>query len=311
MSGGGAGLGEPWDPALGWIADPPLRPEDYFDLTGFAHAGLFASPRVWEALGAIETYLSAWLATAGGARADPRAFPGAHLERPETIVIGEGTVIEPGAYVAGPAIIGRDCVIRHGAYVRGQVIAGDRVVIGHASEVKHSILLDEASAPHFAYVGDSILGRRVNLGAGTRLSNFPMTTAAVGGGRAGAGDARRATIRLPARGHPLQRGVSSGAGSADRARVEAGGAVFGVRSADAPPGGRASEASPIDTGLVKLGAILGDEVQTGCNAVTHPGCLIGPRTLVYPNLGLRKGIYPGDHVVKLVQVLEVVRLREG
>lgn len=308
--GAGAWLGERWDPALGWIADPPMRPRDYFDLGGFAHAALFASPRVWEALGAIEAYLSAWLATMGLPRADPRAFPGAHLDRPETIVIGEGTVIEPGAYLAGPAIIGRDCVIRHGAYVRGQVIAGDRVVIGHASEVKHSILLDEASAPHFAYVGDSILGRRVNLGAGTRLSNFPMTTPVVGG-RAGVGSGQRRTIRLPARGHPLARVAGGGARPRDRAQGGAGEATLGDPSSDAPPGVRATEASLIDTGMVKLGAILGDDVQTGCNAVTHPGCLIGPRTLVYPNLGLRKGIYPGDHLLKLVQTLELLRLREG
>ena len=101
---------------------------------------------------------------------------GAYIEDRNTVVIGEGTVVEPGAFIQGPAIIGKNCQIRHGAYIRGDVIIGDNCVVGHASEVKNAIMLDTACCPHFAYVGDSILGRDVNLGAGTKLSNLPVVS---------------------------------------------------------------------------------------------------------------------------------------
>jgi len=65
--------------------------------------------------------------------------------------------------------------VRHGAYVRGEVLTGRRCVIGHATEIKGSIMLDDAKAPHFAYVGDSVLGSKVNLGAGTKVSNLKIT----------------------------------------------------------------------------------------------------------------------------------------
>lgn len=86
--------------------------------------------------------------------------------------IGKGTRIGPGAVLEAPLWIGRDVLIRPGAYVRGGVWIGDDCVIGANSEIKHAILLPGARAPHLNYVGDSILGREVNLGAGTILSNF-------------------------------------------------------------------------------------------------------------------------------------------
>ena len=82
--------------------------------------------------------------------------------------------MEPGAYIEGPCVIGKACQIRHSAYVRPYVVTGDRCIIGHSSEVKHSILLDGAQAPHFNYVGDSILGNGVNLGAGVICANFRL-----------------------------------------------------------------------------------------------------------------------------------------
>lgn len=97
-----------------------------------------------------------------------------HLESPELISIGVGTIVEPGAYIKGPCIIGKNCVIRHGAYLREHVLTGDHVTIGHDTEVKHSILMDGASASHFAYIGDSIVGRDVNLGAGVKCANFRL-----------------------------------------------------------------------------------------------------------------------------------------
>ena len=96
------------------------------------------------------------------------------LVNPELISIGEGTVIEPGAYIQGPCIIGKNCTVRHGAYIRGDVITGDHCVIGHDTEVRHSVFLDRACAAHFNYVGDSVLGNGVNLGAGVKCANLRL-----------------------------------------------------------------------------------------------------------------------------------------
>ena len=89
-----------------------------------------------------------------------------------SIVVGPGTDIAPGALIEGPAWIGRDVEIRASAYIRGGSWIGDGAVVGANTEVKRSILFPGAKAPHLAYVGDSILGSGVNLGAGTILSNF-------------------------------------------------------------------------------------------------------------------------------------------
>lgn len=90
------------------------------------------------------------------------------------ICIGQGTVVEPGALIKGPTIIGSHTEVRQGAYIRGNCIIGDRCVVGHATEVKNAIMLDDAKAGHFAYIGDSILGKNVNLGAGTKLANLKI-----------------------------------------------------------------------------------------------------------------------------------------
>ena len=74
--------------------------------------------------------------------------------------------------IKGPAIIGKNCEIRHNAYIRENVIIGDDCVIGNSSELKNSLLFNKAVAPHFNYVGDSILGLKAHLGAGVMLSNF-------------------------------------------------------------------------------------------------------------------------------------------
>ncbi len=90
----------------------------------------------------------------------------------EDIFIGRNSRVQAGAMIIGPTILGNNVEVRHGAYIRGHVIAGDGAIIGHATEVIRSVLLPGAKAPHFNYVGDSILGTRVNLGAGTKLSNL-------------------------------------------------------------------------------------------------------------------------------------------
>lgn len=100
-----------------------------------------------------------------------RLLPEVHLAG-ERIAIGRGTRIHPGVVIEGPVWIGQGVEIRPGAYIRGGVWIGDGCVIGANTEIKRAILLDGARAPHLNYVGDSILGREVNLGAGTILSNF-------------------------------------------------------------------------------------------------------------------------------------------
>ena len=232
-------------------------PTAFFDLTQFEHRDLWRrGDLVWDALKRLHSYLEV-LVPPGSIDIQGEISPGATLHG-TGIRIGPGTVVEDGAYIAGPAFIGNNCKIRHGAYIRGGVIAGDGSVIGHSSEVKGAILLNRSKAPHFAYVGDSILGHRANLGAGTKLSNLTLVS-----------------TRNPDTGqrHTLQIRIDN--------RI-------------------------YDTGLTKLGAILGDDVQTGCNCVTHPGCLVGPRTLIYANVALRKGYTPSDSLVKLSQTTTVV-----
>jgi NDP-sugar pyrophosphorylase family protein len=179
-----------------------------------------------------------------------QVMAGAHVSE-APMYVAESAIIEPGACILGPAYIGPDVVIRHGAYVRSNVIMLSGSLLGHASEAKACIFLPKAKAPHFAYVGDSVLGHRVNLGAGTKLSNLAITSSNSRSGE------RRPNLLL---------------------RVDGG--------------------EPFDTGLTKLGAILGDDVQTGCDTVLAPGTLIGPRCLIYANASVRKGIYGTDLIAK-------------
>lgn len=146
-----------------------FAPHEFFtDLDAFAHAAVFRPDTpVWEALGeALDAYLAAFR----GWTTDPVLPDGVHLlEGP--IALGAACRIEPGVVLRGPLIIGDGCEIRTGAYLRGNVVLGNGCVVGAHSEIKRAILLDGAHAPHQNYVGDSILGRHVNLGAGTILSN--------------------------------------------------------------------------------------------------------------------------------------------
>lgn len=149
-------------------------------------------------------------------------------------ICGDGGVfIHPSATIGefvtieGPCYVGPRVEIRHSAFLRsGSWICEDSVV-GHSSEVKNSILLPKSKAPHFNYVGDSILGIGVNLGAGTKLSNVRN----------------------------------------DRGRVPV----------------TTEEGVRIDSGMKKLGVLVGDGSQLGCNVVTNPGAIIAPGTMVSPN----------------------------
>ncbi|MFC2075668.1 UDP-N-acetylglucosamine diphosphorylase [candidate division KSB1 bacterium] len=223
-----------------------FAPEYYFDLSKTEHAALFDGLEyVWDGLKQLSDYLESILKP--GIEGD--VHPAAVIEG--DVYIGPGTVVEPGAYINGPAWIGRDCTVRKGAYLRGNVIAGDGSVLGNACEFKHCALLGAGNVPHFAYVGDSILGTGAHLGAGVKISNVKLI----------------------------------------RTNVT-------VAGAD----------GPIDTGLIKFGAALGDHCDVGCNSVLNPGSLLGRETVVYPNSSWR-GFLPSRHIVKMRQTQEVVERR--
>lgn len=105
--------------------------------------------------------------------------PNAFLENKDLIVIENGAVVEAGAYISGPAYIESGATVRHGAYIRGQVYVCSGAVVGHTSELKGALLLNNAKAAHFAYVGDSLLGIDCNLGAGTKCANLRLDHGAV------------------------------------------------------------------------------------------------------------------------------------
>jgi UDP-N-acetylglucosamine diphosphorylase / glucose-1-phosphate thymidylyltransferase / UDP-N-acetylgalactosamine diphosphorylase / glucosamine-1-phosphate N-acetyltransferase / galactosamine-1-phosphate N-acetyltransferase len=263
-----------------------FSPDKFFDFTDWEHGGLFSdAEQVWEVLPKIKPYLrSRALSNLEGLSHKGPFLPqmvvlyqGEVLEKGISIIpgdaskgqfrvlyenqdlpgavilfggvtlvgkdiyIGEGTVVETGAYIQGPTYIGRQTEVRQGAYLRGGCLVGDRCVVGHVTEMKNSVMLNGAKAGHFAYIGDSLLGKDCNLGAGTKLANLKM----IGG-----------TIQ-----------------------VRVGAKIF-------------------DTGLRKFGAVLGDQTETGCNSVTNPGTLLGPKCLVGPNATVKTGFYSRRSVIR-------------
>ena len=145
------------------------RADELFDLGQTEHASLFDSlGQAWEVLPHIGDYLRDTLRAAQLGQAHDQAV----IEG--DVFIGEGTVIEAGALIRGPVWIGRNCHIGHGATLRGNVIVGDDCVVGHAAELKNAVLFNGCDVPHFNYVGDSVLGHRVHLGAGAMLSNYRL-----------------------------------------------------------------------------------------------------------------------------------------
>jgi len=176
--------------------------------------------------------------------------PGVHVEGP--VHLGAGVELPAYATIIGPAWIGAGTQIRPGAFLRGGVIAGEGCVLGNASEFKNCLLMDGVHAPHFNYVGDSVLGNRSHLGAGAICSN----------------------LRL------------------DR------GEVF-VHLA---PG-------PVGTGRKKLGAILGDDAEVGCNAVLNPGTLLGKRSLVMPCVAFG-GVLAPSTIARVRQQVTLIPRRD-
>jgi bifunctional UDP-N-acetylglucosamine pyrophosphorylase / glucosamine-1-phosphate N-acetyltransferase len=212
-------------------------PTNLFEFAKYPHASLFSDCKyAWHAFLKLTSYLE----TQVSFEKDISIPSTVYLDNAEQIAIGKGSIIEPGAYIRGPCVIGMHCIIRHGAYIRGHVITGNRCVIGHASEIKHAILFHGVTCPHFNYVGDSILGNDVHLGAGVICAN----------------------LRLD------QKTIS--------ARID------GKR---------------VDTGLKKLGSILGDGVQVGCHTVLNPGTILGKEAICYPNLNV-SGTFEHGAVIK-------------
>lgn len=168
----------------------------------------------------------------------------------ESVYISKSSKIDKNVRIEGPCIICANAELRYGAYIRGSCIIGENCVIGNSSEIKNSILLNSCQVPHFNYVGDSILGYMVHLGAGVKISNLKS-------------DKSNVTIDYK--------------------------------------GGK------IQTDLKKLGAIVGDNVEIGCNAVLNPGTVIGKNTTVYPLSSVR-GYVDEDCIYKSKN--EIVRKGE-
>ncbi|HSH01940.1 MAG TPA: glucose-1-phosphate thymidylyltransferase [Anaerolineae bacterium] len=237
-----------------------LAPTDFFDLSQTDVAAFFEDcTYVWEGLQNLKGHVARLVGSERVVLGE--VAEGAYLGE-GALYIGEGARIEPGAYVQGPSYIGAGAVVRHGAFVRENSVILSGAIVGHATEVKHSLLLPGAHAPHFNYVGDSILGQGVNLGAGTKLSNLTMVSEKDGT------TGKRPTLKI------------------------------------------VIEGQTYDTGLAKLGGILGDGAQTGCNSVLNPGTLLGKGTLVYANLSVAKGYYGPRMVLKLRQKM-VQAVRRG
>jgi len=212
-----------------------FEPADLFDLNQTEHAAIFDGCQfAWDALRKIEDYIAANLEPALYNQCEGTAFIG------EKVFIGGGTVVEDGVMIKGPAIVGRNCKIRHNAYLRENVIIGDNCVVGNSTEIKNSLLFNDAVAPHYNYVGDSILGYKAHLGAGVKISNYKLFPGNI--------------------------------------EVE-------------------KDGVPFDTGLRKFGALLGDGVEIGCNAVLNPGSIIGRGAVIYPNVFWR-GILPANMIAK-------------
>ena len=158
----------------------------------------------------------------------------------ENVWVSKGAKIAPTAYIEGPVIIGKGSEVRHGAYIRGKALVGENCVVGNSVELKNVIIFDNVQVPHYNYVGDSVLGYRSHMGAGSITSNIKQ-------------DRKNIVIK-------------------------AGEEAF-------------------ETGLRKIGAMLGDFVEIGCNCVLNPGSIVGKNTNVYPLSNVR-GFIPENSIYK-------------
>ena len=158
----------------------------------------------------------------------------------ENVWVHKTAKVFPTAYLGAPCIIGANTEVRHGAFIRGSALVGDNCVVGNSVELKNVILFDNVQTPHYNYVGDSILGYKSHMGAGSITSNV----------------------------------------KSDKTNVV-------VKSDD----------EKIETGIKKIGAMLGDFVEVGCNSVLNPGTIIGRNSNIYPTSCVR-GVIPSDSIYK-------------
>lgn len=158
----------------------------------------------------------------------------------ENIWVAKSAKVAPTAYIGAPAIIGENAEIRHCAFIRGKAIVGEGAVVGNSTELKNSILFNKVQVPHYNYVGDSILGYKAHMGAGSILSNVKSDKKLIN----------------------VKKGKEQ-----------------------------------IETGLKKMGAMLGDEVEVGCGSVLNPGTVVGKNTNIYPLSSVR-GVIPEKSVYK-------------
>ncbi len=185
----------------------------------------------WEVLPGIKEFICKL-----GATLDPDLYE----KKGEDIWIARSARVFDSAYIGGPCIIDEDAEIRHCAFIRGSAIVGKGAVVGNSTELKNVILFNKVQVPHYNYVGDSILGYKAHMGAGSITSNV----------------------------------------KSDKTLVV-------IKSGD----------DRIETGLKKVGAMLGDNVEVGCNSVLNPGTVIGRGSNIYPTSCVR-GHIPAGHIYK-------------
>ena len=160
--------------------------------------------------------------------------------RGDNIWIAKSAKLADNVSIKGPCIIGKGTEVRPGAFIRGKAIVGENCVVGNSTELKNVILFNNVQVPHYNYVGDSILGYKSHMGAGSITSNVKS-------------DKTNVTIKY--------------------------------------------EGDIIETGLKKMGAILGNYVEVGCNSVLNPGTIIGSNTNIYP-LSMVRGYVPKGSIYK-------------
>ncbi len=163
-------------------------------------------------------------------------------KRGDDIWIHKTANVFPTAYIKGPCIICAEAEVRHCAFIRGNALVGAKAVVGNSTELKNVILFNNVQVPHYNYVGDSVLGYKSHMGAGSITSNV----------------------------------------KSDKTLVAVKDRVSG---------------ETFETGLKKMGAILGDNVEVGCGSVLNPGTVIGSNTNIYPLSSVR-GCVPGGNIYK-------------
>ena len=167
-------------------------------------------------------------------------------ERGEHIWVAKSAKVAPTACLNGPLIVDEEAEIRHCAFVRGNAIVGKGAVVGNSTELKNVVLFNKVQVPHYNYVGDSILGFKAHMGAGSITSNVKSDKTLV---------------------------VVKGEGASTEGSIS------------------------IETGLKKMGAMLGDYVEVGCNSVLNPGTVVGRNTIIYPTSMVR-GVVPEGCIYK-------------